>query len=391
MALSRPSLQQTSPNRVLVVDDQEVVCEVLSALLRREGFLVEAVHDGAAALARLDAMNAAQTPFDVAVVDKNLPGMSGLRVLEAGKRRHPLIEFVMITGYASFESAVEALSLGAYDYLVKPFIDIKEVAAKLHRAAEKATLARRSEALARDLKAKNAELEVAIAELKRTRAQAIRAARLSALVDAASRIGHELKHPVQSLRARLDAASSSGGLGPHLAAGLGGDLDRLELAVGEFLDFARPRRPEPTPHDLAALATAICRELEPMLTARGVTLTLALEPIERVSIDPRQLGQVVRNLVINASEALSPGGEITVRTRMVEQRVTLAVDDDGPGLSASADDLFTPFFTSKPTGTGLGLAICKKIIEEHRGQIALENRVPRGARALIELPPAGAG
>src|SRR5258708_6185446 len=135
MALPRPAPEPGFPSRVLVVDDQEVVCEVLSALLRRENFEVEAVHDGSEALERLRATAAAGAPFDVVVLDKNLPGLSGLRVLEQGKRAHPLIEFVMITGYASFESAVEALSLGAYDYLVKPFVDIKEVAAKLRRAA----------------------------------------------------------------------------------------------------------------------------------------------------------------------------------------------------------------------------------------------------------------
>lgn len=136
--------EQGDPPSVLVVDDEKVIRLALQAKLS-ERFSVATVGSAEEALEQI-----AGRPPDVMLVDKNLPGMSGIELLRKTKHEWPEIEVILITGYASIESAVEALRLGAYDYLVKPLPDLSVVADRVSRAAErKRLLAERDELVGR--------------------------------------------------------------------------------------------------------------------------------------------------------------------------------------------------------------------------------------------------
>ncbi|MEO1366083.1 MAG: ATP-binding protein [Acidobacteriota bacterium] len=107
-----------------------------------------------------------------------------------------------------------------------------------------------------------------------------------------------------------------------------------------------------------------------------------------VGADADQLEQLLINLVKNAVEAvLDPGGDVTVRWRLGEEAVEIHVLDTGPGL-LNANNLFVPFFTTKPGGSGIGLVLCRQIAEAHGGSLTLENRsdVPHGCIARLRLP-----
>jgi signal transduction histidine kinase len=92
--------------------------------------------------------------------------------------------------------------------------------------------------------------------------------------------------------------------------------------------------------------------------------------------------------VKNAVDAAGPDGEVGVRWRMRPDGLRLEVLDNGPGL-AGTDNLFVPFFTTKPGGTGIGLVLCRQIAEAHDGTLVLENREDgRGCVARLELPVA---
>jgi nitrogen fixation/metabolism regulation signal transduction histidine kinase len=113
--------------------------------------------------------------------------------------------------------------------------------------------------------------------------------------------------------------------------------------------------------------------------------------------DGTQIRQVIHNLVQNAQDALehdragSPQAAIEVWTELEGDRVRLAVSDNGAGFpEALMDRIFEPYVTTKPRGTGLGLAIVKKIVDEHHGTLAIENRPTRGASVSVLLPLAKA-
>src|SRR5690606_15768919 len=105
-----------------------------------------------------------------------------------------------------------------------------------------------------------------------------------------------------------------------------------------------------------------------------------------ISVDPDQLEQLIINLVKNAIDAAGVAGMVGVCWTTNERSLRLEVVDSGPGLSGT-DNLFVPFFTTKPGGTGIGLVLCRQIAEAHDGTLTLENREDRcGCVARLELP-----
>ena len=118
------------PIRVLLVDDETDFLQTLVKRLSRRGLAVHAAGSGEAALALLD-----ETPIDVVLLDVRMPGMDGIEALKQIRRRHPLVEVVMLTGHANVEVAISGMALGAFDYLMKP-MEIDEIVYKLQDACQ---------------------------------------------------------------------------------------------------------------------------------------------------------------------------------------------------------------------------------------------------------------
>jgi two-component system, NtrC family, response regulator AtoC len=132
--------------RILVVDDEEIVRESLAGWLEKDGYVVGTAADGATALARLD-----KEPWSILLVDMKMPGIDGLEVLERTRSLKPVPTVVIMTAYATVETAVRAIKLGAYDYLVKPF-DPEELSLMVQRIVRQDALVRENETLRRALK-----------------------------------------------------------------------------------------------------------------------------------------------------------------------------------------------------------------------------------------------
>jgi two-component system NtrC family sensor kinase len=110
--------------------------------------------------------------------------------------------------------------------------------------------------------------------------------------------------------------------------------------------------------------------------------------IPPVRVDAELLERVFSNLILNASQASPPGGVVTVKTRLLDDKeVEVAVIDRGSGIEAkNLESIFNPFFTTKPEGVGLGLAICSKIVDEHGGHITVESTAGEGSVFRVILP-----
>lgn len=120
--------------KVLVVDDERVIREILADFLSMEGFTVRTAEDGAAALVELSRQS-----FDVVLTDMKMPNMGGLELLEAIKKHTPSVVTVMMTGFGTVETAIDAMKRGAYDYILKPF-KVEEVVHTIRRALQKQKL-----------------------------------------------------------------------------------------------------------------------------------------------------------------------------------------------------------------------------------------------------------
>jgi nitrogen fixation/metabolism regulation signal transduction histidine kinase len=202
-------------------------------------------------------------------------------------------------------------------------------------------------------------------------------------------IGHELNSSLAPIKSMAGTVRKLVGRQPLPAdwredaqAGLSIIHDRaesLERFMGAYARLAR--LPPPTRRD-AELA-ALVRRVASLHESR-----IAVEPGAKVrlSIDPDQIEQVFINLMRNAVEASGENGGVRVRWRNDGNVVVVEVEDDGPGL-ARTDNLWVPFFTTKPHGTGIGLVLSREIVENHGGSIALANRVgAKGCIASVRLP-----
>jgi signal transduction histidine kinase len=155
--------------------------------------------------------------------------------------------------------------------------------------------------------------------------------------------------------------------------------ESLERFMGAYARLARLPSPTRREAELAALVRRVASLHE---------TRILVEPGARIhlSIDPDQIEQVFINLMRNAVEAAGEKGGVRVRWHDDGDAVVVEVEDDGPGL-ARTDNLWVPFFTTKPHGTGIGLVLSREIVENHGGSIALANRVgAKGCIASVRLP-----
>src|SRR6266581_3324936 len=166
--------QGATHGRVLVVDDDEAVRKFITAALTDAGHSVAAAEDGDRALAMFR-----DEPFDLVVTDVKMPGMSGLQLLDEIKRHNPATEVIVVTAYATLDTAVKALRIGAYDLITKPLDDIEALFRVASRALEKRRLSAENRLLVQNLQARNVELKETVARLV---AQHLKARRVSVLI-----------------------------------------------------------------------------------------------------------------------------------------------------------------------------------------------------------------
>jgi signal transduction histidine kinase len=158
--------------------------------------------------------------------------------------------------------------------------------------------------------------------------------------------------------------------------------------VSEFLDFARPQTPYLQECDLRDLIQKNIEFLRPELDRRGITVKAELDgaPLTLMA-DHGQLYRAFLNIFINASQSMDNGGRIDIHVREDKEGFYIEIADTGCGISQeNLNRIFNPFFTTKDKGTGLGLSIVRKIIEGHKGTIAIQSQEGKGSKVEIVLP-----
>jgi two-component system nitrogen regulation sensor histidine kinase NtrY len=202
-------------------------------------------------------------------------------------------------------------------------------------------------------------------------------------------IGHELNSSLAPIKSMAGTVRKLVGREPlpedwrdDAQAGLSIIHDRaesLERFMGAYARLARLPSPTRRNAELSALVRRVA-------SLHGTRIAVERGSEIWLKIDPDQLEQVFINLMRNAVEAAGEHGGVRVRWRADGGAALIEVEDDGPGL-ARTDNLWVPFFTTKPHGTGIGLVLSREIVENHGGSIALENRVgAKGCVARVRLP-----
>jgi two-component system, sensor histidine kinase and response regulator len=375
--------------RVVVIDDDYAMRLSCQQILTKSGFEVETFEDGSRGL-----VGVAELRPGLVVVDLKMPGLSGMDVIRRVREIDPGIVLVVITGYATIGTAVEAMKSGAYDFLPKPFKP-DELRLIVNRGFER-----------RHLHRKSRELEVERELMKRR---------------FISFITHQLKSPLAAIHQYLDVLKRLEGT-PEVAEKRAEWLDRcltrtteLRQLIDDWLLLAKAEG--------ATLVTKRERvELKPVLEslvssyeerARAADVALVTELPEAayaVVGDRNCVAVLFDNLITNAIAYNRRGGAVTVTARHELGEVVVEVRDTGPGIPEEAVGLlFEEFFRVRqagsgngdgngsgngnggggrqdPGGTGLGLAICKRIVGELGGGIAVESEVGVGTIFRVSLP-----
>jgi signal transduction histidine kinase len=312
----------------------------------------------------------------VALVDLRLPDASGTALAVQLKDISPGGEIVLLTGFATLETAIGAVRAGAFAYLVKPcstadlLLTIEQALRQVRLHAEKRELSRRAQ----------------VAE------------KLAAVGTLTAGISHEIRNPLNAAglqlavlerRVRKLAEALQGTLLEPLGL-VRDEIRRLEHLLEDFLQFARPRELDARSVEVPAVLEAVLGLLGGDAERRGIALERQIAPdLPSVLGDAERLRQVMMNLTLNALEAAPKGGRVRVTARAVDRDVVLAVDDSGPGIPPeNAERIFEPFFTTKAAGSGLGLPIVHAIVTQHGGSIGYEKSPLGGARFWVRLPRA---
>jgi signal transduction histidine kinase len=167
-----------------------------------------------------------------------------------------------------------------------------------------------------------------------------------------------------------------------------GEVDRLDYIITQFLHAMRPSAPQFKPASLNEVVQTTLTSLQPELDNRGLNVKTKLaRQLTITPIDPKQIQQVLVNLIKNAMQAMTRGGTLTLQTGEGGDGVWVSVSDTGGGIpQEQINRIFDPFFTTKKKGTGLGLMIVQRIVRAHGGRIELESQVGRGTTFRIRLP-----
>lgn len=380
-----------SPGRLVIVDDEPALLELLVSLFRGQRE-VHAFTRGADALAHMR-----NEGLDVLLTDKNLPDVGGLDLLEAAKAVSEDAEVIVLTGYASMDTAIKALQRGAFDYIVKPPRSIFEVRRKVDEAFARQAIVRENRRLVDDLQRKNHQLRDALDENERVQAELLQSEKLAGIGTLAAGVAHEISSPLFGVLGLAEAIVDE-----H-------DLDTVHRHAGEIVEYARTIKE--IVQQLAGYARSAEREVVGVLdagdalrdAARLVTRSLGLETGRVVlevgpSLPVRGRGtevqQVFVNLLKNAIEAVEdrhgPGaGSVRATATLEGREVVVRVTDDGAGMPPEVQRrVFDPFFTTKAPGrgTGLGLNIVWRIVTQRGGSVSVDSEPGEGTTLTIRWP-----
>lgn len=377
-----------TPLKILFLEDNPNDAELVKQTLAKEKFDCEITR----VESREEFLTALDTgPLDLIFADYHLPHFDGMAALGFAREKRPEIPFIFVSGTIEEGLAIEALKLGATDYVFK------------HR------LSRLVPAVRRALQEwENRKKRLEAEKLLREAEDALRQSqKMEAIGRLAGSVAHDFNNFMTVIEGYAELLTKKFPPGDANREAVDEILKAAESAsrlTSQLLTFSRKQEVAPKILNLNELVRNIYRMIEHLLGADIKIETVLAESLDMVQADPNQLEQVLMNLLVNARDAIRRGGTITLETANVilsgnftrrypdippGRYVLISVADTGCGMTEEVKQhLFEPFFSTKEKGkgTGLGLATCYGIVKQAQGHIVVDSELKKGSTFRIYLP-----
>jgi signal transduction histidine kinase len=368
--------------RILVIDDEQDICDVLALTLKDSGYQVITAFDGPTGLERCREFEP-----QIVITDIRMPQMDGLAVLETLKARKPDVEVIVATAFGDMELAVRALQLGASDFITKPIGD-----AALQVAIQRAQ---------QRISSRRQILEKQVADQTR----ALHQDKIISLGRLAASVAHEINNPLSAVLNYIRLMTrmmSQQGLDEQQRLKFQGYLEVVEKEVARcsrivagLLTFARKAPPTRQPVNLKELIERSLLLSHHRLELGNIDLTSDIDSnLPHIQGDAGQLEQCLINLIFNAIDAMPDGGRLRVDAQANAEgsKIIIKISDSGHGIdSQDLPHIFEPFFTTRKEGhgTGLGLSTTYGIVQAHNGSIDVHTQKGKGSVFTLQLPTQG--
>ncbi|MFC1974607.1 ATP-binding protein [Chloroflexota bacterium] len=381
-----------TPATIIVVDDETGTRATLCGILEDAGYEAIGVERGVDALELIK-----NRSFNAIIADIRLPDVDGLEILELAKEINPDAAVIMMTGYASVETAVDAVNRGAYAYFVKPVSPdaMKTVIANVLRQQR---LSLENKRLVESLQHSNKLLSEANEEMRKV---------TQAKSEFLAHMSHELRTPLNAIIgfSELMIDEVPGKVNQEQKQCLNDILTSGKQLLNLMNDILDLSKVESGKMELKLTNFAISDLIESLRS--GTVSRLAQkkqsfdveveEELTLVYADIYRITQVFINLLSNAAKFTPDGGKVRVEVTKENNWCQVSVIDNGIGIKKeNQGKIFEPFcqldntLTKEVSGTGLGLAIARQIIETHGGRIWVESEFGKGSQFIFTLPLATA-
>lgn len=387
-------LKQQS-GRVLIIDDEKVILDLTSIILKNRGYTVFTAVDAPSGFGIIEASQP-----ELVLLDYMMPDMDGLTALKEIRRRFPDTYVIMFTGKGSEEIAVELMKAGASDYILKPFNN-QDLADRIENVLKirgielkNRELLREREMLLAEIEAWNLELEARVQEkseaLQRAQAEIVQSEKLATLGYLSAGMAHEIRNPLNSISLFVQLIKS-GMEDPEkleYVEKILKEIDRIDGILRKLLDASK--RPK-----FKIMDVMIDQVIDSTLEIFSPQIELHKIKVERyyqsippaIKADPSELEQIFTNLFLNSINEMPSSGTLRVQLNHDDKYIIIRVSDTGKGIPPeNIPYVFDPFFTTNSRGTGLGLSVVLRIVKNYKGKIEVEKSDAGGTTFCVRLP-----
>lgn len=379
--------------RVLLIEDNPGDARLIREMLR-EGDNSVSIDVAEKLSSGLEFLASNRVEF--VLLDLGLPDSQGMETLIKLNEKFPHLPLIIMTSINDEALGVEAVKLGAQDYLVKGQVDGRLLRRSLLQSVERKKMEDALKSANMELKAARDELQrysmslesmvnEKTRELVESNERLRRAEKMEAISMMGAMMAHDLRGPLNLISQSVQSMNIFPERRERLLKMVKENADRALSMIEEVRQETKEIELHKRETDLRALIEKALKEAK---IPESVQLSLEFEgDLSRVVLDPDVFRRVLDNLVNNAVDAMPVEGKLGIKAALTGGSVVLEVSDSGKGISEeSAAKIWEPFHSSKQNGLGLGLQYCKRSIEAHGGSIGFVSRLGEGTTFTVKLP-----